>query len=224
MIKLENVSKSYKPEAYALNNVSFEIQRGEFVFLVGVSGSGKSTMLHLLNRQEKVSSGNIFVAGKDLNKLKSWRVPSLRRTVGCIFQDYKLLDDKNVYDNVAFALQVVGDKKSYIAKEVMAILNLVGLTDKSKNFPEELSGGEQQRVAIARAFVSHPLILLADEPTGNLDPKTSEGIMQLLDRISKTGTTVLMATHEKGIVNTMKHRVLELVDGELVRDEQQGSY
>ncbi len=224
MIKLENVAKSYKRGDNVLEGVSFEVARGEFAFLVGVSGSGKSTLLRLLTRQERATDGNVFVAGKHLNKLKSWRVPALRRTVGCVFQDYKLLEDKDVYSNVAYALQVVGRNKREIEKEVPPVLELVGLSAKVKDFPNELSGGEQQRVAIARVFVMRPLILLADEPTGNLDPGTSADIMQLLERISQIGTTVLMATHERGIVDEMRRRVLELDDGRLVRDELGGSY
>lgn len=224
MIKLENVSKSYKPGKNVLEDVSFEIKRGEFAFLVGASGSGKSTLLRLLTRQEIANSGNVFVAGKNLNKLKSWRVPSLRRNVGCVFQDFKLLQNKNIYNNVAYALEVVGHKKSHIAQEVPIVLELVGLSHKAKDFPEELSGGEQQRVAIARVFVMRPYILLADEPTGNLDPKTSAGIVKLLERISETGTTVLMATHEKDIVNLMKRRVIELDDGKMTRDVPIGTY
>lgn len=224
MIKLENVSKSYKPGKNVLDGISFEIKRGEFAFLVGASGSGKSTLLRLLTRQEVANSGDVFVAGKNLNKLKSWRVPSLRRNVGCVFQDYKLLQNKTIYNNVAYALEVVGHKKKHIAREVPITLELVGLSHKADDFPRELSGGEQQRVAIARVVAMRPYILLADEPTGNLDPKTSAGIMQLLGRISETGTTVLMATHEKEIVNSVKYRVIELDDGKLVRDVLGGTY
>ncbi len=225
MIRLEGVSKIYRGQNHALYDVSCEIGRGEFVFLVGPSGSGKSTFLRLLNRQEKPNSGSVFVAGKNVGRLRRWRVPSLRRNVGCVFQDYKLLPNKNVYKNVAFALEVLGHSKSYIRQQVSVILDLVGLADKAWDFPDELSGGEQQRVAVARAFINRPLVLLADEPTGNLDPQTSMGIMQLLMRISDTGTTIVMATHESRLVDMMKRRVLELsVDGELVRDESSGVY
>ncbi len=225
MIRLEGVSKIYRGQNYALRNVSCEIKRGEFVFLVGPSGSGKSTFLRLLNRQEKPNSGSVFVAGRDVGQLRRWRVPSLRRNVGCVFQDYKLLPNKSVYKNVAFALEVLGDSKAHIRQQVSVILDLVGLADKAWDFPDELSGGEQQRVAVARAFINRPMVLLADEPTGNLDPQTSMGIMQLLMRISDTGTTIVMATHESQLVDMMKRRVLELsAGGELVRDESSGVY
>ncbi len=224
MIKLENVSKLYRNKNQALEEISFEIERGEFVFLVGPSGSGKSTLLRLINRQEKASSGLVYVAGKNVGRLRPWRIPGLRRTVGCVFQDYKLLPSKTTYENVAFALVVQGKPKSYIKEQVQPTLEMVGLGGKARDFPSELSGGEQQRVAIARAFVNRPLILLADEPTGNLDPETSQGIMQILERISGLGTTVLMATHESAIVDTMKRRVIQLSSGHLVRDEFGGEY
>ncbi len=225
MIKLENVSKSYKgADAAALQNANIDIGKGEFVFLVGPSGSGKSTFIRLLNKEESPSDGRIFVAGKDIGQLSSWKVPYLRRNIGCIFQDFKLLEKKTVAENVAFALEVIGRPRSVISKQVPAILELVGLSDKLSSFPGELSGGEQQRVSIARAFVNRPLILLADEPTGNLDPTTSVGIMRLLDRINRTGTTVVMATHDRGIVDTMRRRVVELDKGSIVRDQAQGVY
>ncbi len=226
MIKLENVSKSYKggADAAALQNANIDIGKGEFVFLVGPSGSGKSTFIRLLNKEEDPSDGRIFVAGKDIGQLSSWKVPYLRRNIGCIFQDFKLLEKKTVSENVAFALEVIGRPRSVISKQVPAILELVGLSDKLESFPGELSGGEQQRVSIARAFVNRPLILLADEPTGNLDPTTSVGIMRLLDRINRTGTTVVMATHDRGIVDTMRRRVVELDKGNIVRDQAQGVY
>jgi cell division transport system ATP-binding protein len=224
MIQLEAVSKIYKNEVLALHDVSCEIQKGEFVFLVGPSGSGKSTFIRLLNKEEQPDRGRIFVAGKDIGSLSSWKVPYLRRNIGCIFQDFKLLPNKTVSQNVAFALEVIGRPKHVIKTQVPAILELVGLTKKVDNYPDELSGGEQQRVSIARAFVNRPLILLADEPTGNLDPATSVGIMRLLDRINKTGTTVVMATHDRGIVDTMRRRVIELDRGSLVRDQARGVY
>jgi cell division transport system ATP-binding protein len=224
MIKLENVSKLSKGDTAALRSASVDIQKGEFVFLVGPSGSGKSTFLRLLNKEEMPDEGVIFVAGKDIGKLSPWKVPYLRRNIGSIFQDFKLLPKKTVHENVAFALEVIGRPKHVIRKQVPAILELVGLGDKMASFPDELSGGEQQRVSIARAFVNRPLILLADEPTGNLDPATSVGIMRLLDRINRTGTTVVMATHDRGIVDTMRRRVIELDRGVIVRDQARGVY
>ena len=224
MIKLEGVSKIFKGDVVALKNATAEIQRGEFVFLVGPSGSGKSTFIRLLNREEVADSGRIMVAGKDVGALSSWKVPYLRRNIGYIFQDYKLLNKKTVAENVAFGLEVIGRQRNVIRKQVPAILELVGLSTKAERFPDELSGGEQQRVSIARAFVNRPLILLADEPTGNLDPSTSVGIMRLLDRINRSGTTVVMATHDRGIVDTMRRRVIELDRGVVVRDESRGVY
>jgi cell division transport system ATP-binding protein len=224
MITFEEVSKIYKGNVEALRGASATIEKGEFVFLVGPSGSGKSTMLRLINREETADKGRIFVAGKDIARLSSWRVPYLRRNIGCIFQDYKLLQSKNVYENVAFALEVIGRPRQVVKAQVPAILELVGLESKAKNLPQELSGGEQQRVSIARAFVNRPLILLADEPTGNLDPATSVGIMRLLDRINRTGTTVVMATHDRSIVDTMQRRVIELELGGIVRDQARGVY
>ncbi|MCH2413546.1 MAG: cell division ATP-binding protein FtsE [Acidimicrobiales bacterium] len=224
MIRLEGVSKIFKGDVTALREVSVEIQRGEFVFLVGPSGSGKSTFLRLLNREEVADTGRLMVAGKDIGEMRSWKVPYLRREIGYVFQDYKLLSRKTVYENVAFGLEVIGRPRSVIRKQVPFILELVGLTPKAERFPDELSGGEQQRVSIARAFVNRPLILLADEPTGNLDPSTSVGIMRLLDRINRSGTTVVMATHDRGIVDTMRRRVIELDRGVVVRDESRGVY
>jgi len=193
-------------------------------FLVGPSGSGKSTLIRLLNREERAEHGEIFVGGQNLHALPSWKVPHLRRNIGCIFQDFKLLANKTVFENVAFALEVIGRPKHVVRTQVPAIIELVGLADKMENFPNELSGGEQQRVSIARAFVNRPLILLADEPTGNLDPQTSLGIMRLLDRINKTGTTVVMATHDQSIVDAMRRRVIELERGSIVRDQARGVY
>ena len=224
MIKLENVSKVFKGDVVALREANCEINKGEFVFLVGPSGSGKSTLIRMLNKQEEPTSGHIYVAGKDIGELTSWKVPYLRRNIGCVFQDYKLLVNKTVYENVAFALEVIGRPRHVIKTQVPAILELVGLSTKQKNFPDELSGGEQQRVSIARAFVNRPLILLADEPTGNLDPATSVGIMRLLDRINRTGTTVVMATHDRSIVDTMRRRVIELDRGSIIRDQARGVY
>jgi len=224
MIRFETVTKTYKGEVVALREASAEIQRGEFVFLVGPSGSGKSTFIRLINREEVPDAGKILVAGKDVSSLSSWKVPYLRRNIGYVFQDYKLLPKKTVAENVAFALEVIGRPRPIIKRQVPAILELVGLSRKADRLPEELSGGEQQRVSIARAFVNRPLILLADEPTGNLDPATSVGIMRLLDRINRSGTTVVMATHDRGIVDTMRRRVIELDRGMLVRDESRGVY
>jgi cell division transport system ATP-binding protein len=225
VIRFDNVTKTYAQQTRpALNDVSLEVEKGEFVFLVGASGSGKSTFLRLALREEKPSQGRIYVAGKDLAKLSPWKVPGLRRQVGTVFQDFRLLPNKSVFQNVAFALEVIGRPRSQIAKVVPEVLDLVGLADKHARLPSELSGGEQQRVAIARAFVNRPMILIADEPTGNLDPTTSIGIMKLLDRINRTGTTVLMATHDAGIVDQMRKRVIELEDGRVVRDQNRGVY
>jgi cell division transport system ATP-binding protein len=225
MISLRNVTKTYyRGNVVALSDVTLDIAKGEFVFLVGPSGSGKSTFLELLTKEENPDSGTIHVAGKEINRLSSWKVPYLRRNIGCVFQDFKLLPNKTVYDNVAFALEVIGRPRHVIRKQVPAILDLVGLSDKMQNLPDELSGGEQQRVSIARAFVNRPLILLADEPTGNLDPTTSLGIMRLLDRINRTGTTVVMATHDRTIVDQMRRRVVELDRGSVVRDQQRAVY
>jgi cell division transport system ATP-binding protein len=224
MIRLDHVTKTYKGTTVALDDVSVEIEKGEFVFLVGSSGSGKSTFLRLLLREDLPDKGRIIEAGRDIVALPKWRVPYLRRNIGCVFQDFRLLPTKTVAENVAFALEVIGRSKSVIDTQVPQILELVGLGHKLDSLPNELSGGEQQRVAIARAFVNRPLILLADEPTGNLDPATSEGIMGLLDRINRTGTTVVMATHDRAMVDRMRRRVLELDHGKLVRDQVRGVY
>jgi cell division transport system ATP-binding protein len=224
MIRTVDVVKDYKVGVRAVDNISIDIEKGEFVFLVGPSGSGKSTFLKLLTKEEMPTEGDIFVAGKNLNTLPRWRVPYLRRNVGCVFQDFKLLPSKTVFENVAFGLEVIGRPRSVVHRQVPQILELVGLGEKLDRFPEELSGGEQQRVSIARAFVNRPLILLADEPTGNLDPATSVGIMRLLDRINRTGTTVLMATHDHAIVDSMRRRVIELEGGRIVRDQSRGIY
>ncbi|MGB9373349.1 MAG: cell division ATP-binding protein FtsE [Jiangellales bacterium] len=225
MIRFDSVSKVYpKTSRAALSDVSVELVKGEFVFLVGESGSGKSTFLRLVLREERPSSGHIQVAGKDLARLSQWKVPALRRQIGTVFQDFRLLPNKTVAQNVAFALQVIGKSRKEISEDVPEVLDLVGLDGKEDRLPHQLSGGEQQRVAIARAFVNKPLILLADEPTGNLDPATSVGIMKLLDRINRTGTTVVMATHDQSIVDQMRKRVVELSGGELVRDQSRGVY
>jgi cell division transport system ATP-binding protein len=224
MIKLQGVSKVYNSEVTAVRDASFDIPKGEFVFLVGASGSGKSTLLRLMNRQERPERGEVWVAGREINRMSDSKVPYLRRNIGNIFQDYKLLPNKTVFENVAFALEVIGRPKHVIRQQVPAVLDLVGLAGKQERFPHQLSGGEQQRVSIARAFVNRPLILLADEPTGNLDPGTGEGIMRLLDRINKTGTTVVMATHDQRIVNMMRRRVIQLDRGVIVRDQVRGVY
>ena len=224
MIKCVDVIKHYKGDVHALKGVTLDIEKGEFVFVVGPSGSGKSTFLKLLTKEEEPTSGEIYVAGKNLSTLPRWRVPYLRRNVGCVFQDFKLLPNKTVFENVAFGLEVIGRPRSVVQRQVPQILELVGLGEKLDRFPEELSGGEQQRVSIARAFVNRPLILLADEPTGNLDPATSVGIMRLLDRINRTGTTVVMATHDHAIVDSMRRRVIELEGGLIVRDQSRGIY
>ena len=224
MIKFESVTKAYRSDSVALRDANVDINKGEFVFLVGPSGSGKSTFMRLVNKSERPEEGRIFVAGKDIGELPGYKVPYLRRNIGAVFQDFKLLPNKTVSENVAFALEAIGRPRHVVRTQVPAILDLVGLSKKSENYPHELSGGEQQRVSIARAFVNRPLILLADEPTGNLDPATSVGIMKLLDRINRTGTTVVMATHDRGIVDTMRRRVIELDRGRIVRDQARGVY
>lgn len=225
MIEFDDVTMIYKRGAQpALSHVTATIERGEFAFLVGKSGSGKSTFMSLIYRENRPTSGNITVVGKRVNTLSRWRVPHLRRQIGTVFQDFRLLERKTVYDNVALAMQVIGRPRSAIKKDVPAVLEMVDLGDKGGRLPHELSGGEQQRVAIARAMVNRPQILLADEPTGNLDPRTSLGIMRLLDRINRAGTTVLMATHDDEIVDQMRKRVIELKDGRVIRDQDRGVY
>ncbi len=225
MIRLEHVTKSYAAGSRpALLDVDVDIEKGEFVFLVGSSGSGKSTFLRLLLKEERPTSGRVRVAGKDLGSLSSWKVPALRRSIGCVFQDFRLLPNKTVTQNVAFALEVIGKPRHQVARIVPEVLELVGLEGKGDRMPDELSGGEQQRVAVARAFANRPMILIADEPTGNLDPGTSIGIMKLLDRINRTGTTVVMATHDAAIVDSMRRRVVELSHGRVVRDQDRGVY
>ena len=225
MIRLEHVSKVYKTSTRpALEDVTVDVDKGEFVFLIGASGSGKSTFLRLLLREEVPTKGRVYVANFDVVRMARRRVPRLRQSIGCVFQDFRLLHNKTVAENVAFALEVIGKPRNTIRKVVPEVLELVGLEGKANRMPHELSGGEQQRVAIARAFVNRPLMLLADEPTGNLDPNTSVGIMKLLDRINRTGTTVLMATHDHSIVDSMRRRVVELSLGQVVRDDSRGVY
>ncbi len=225
MISFSSVTKIYpRSSAPALDRVSLDVDRGEFVFLVGSSGSGKSTFLRLILREDVPSSGSIMVAGRDVARLHSWKVPHLRRQIGVVFQDFRLLANKTVDENVAFALQVIGASRHHIAQVVPETLELVGLADKGRRLPHELSGGEQQRVAVARAYVNRPQILLADEPTGNLDPETSRGIMRVLERINRAGTTVVMATHDTSIVDEARKRVVGLDDGRVVRDDAQGLY
>jgi cell division transport system ATP-binding protein len=225
MIRFEKVVKSYPGQGHpALDHVTVDVEKGEFVFLVGASGSGKSTALRLVLRETRPTEGRVYVAGKEINRLAGWKVPRLRRQIGTVFQDFRLLPNKTVSENVAFALQVIGKGKAEIKSLVPETLELVGLDGKGDRLPDELSGGEQQRVAIARAFVNRPMILIADEPTGNLDPTTSVGIMKLLDRINRTGTTVVMATHDAGVVDQMRKRVIELDAGRVIRDQSQGVY
>ncbi len=224
MIRLENVTKVYEGGTIAANDVSLDIPKGVFIFLVGPSGSGKSTLIRLMLRDEPVTRGKIWVAGKDITTLPKWKIPYLRRSVGTVFQDYKLLPNKTVAENVGFALEVLGRPRSVIAPQVAQVLELVGLADKAKRYPRQLSGGEQQRVSVARAFVNRPPIMLCDEPTGNLDPKTSVGIMRLLDRINRTGTTIVMATHDHAIVDAMARRVVALDEGKVIRDDALGTY
>jgi cell division transport system ATP-binding protein len=224
MILFDGVTKTYQGGVVGLSDVSVQIDKGEFVFLVGPSGSGKSTFIKLLLKELDVTTGNLIVGGRSLPKLKRSKVPTLRRNIGCVFQDFKLLPNRSVYQNVAYALQVQGKSRAEIRKKVPDIIGLVGLADKGDRFPHELSGGEQQRVSVARAFVNHPPLLIADEPTGNLDPDTSVGIMQLLYRINRAGTTVVMATHDREMVDKMRRRVIQLEGGRVVRDDRRGGY
>jgi len=224
MIEFKKVSKVYGDGTTALKDITLSVKKGEFLFLVGPSGSGKSTFIKLIIREIYATSGSILVAGRNICNLKTNRIPQLRRNIGCVFQDFKLLPNKTIFENVAFALEVIG-KPGYVIKvQVPQVLQLVGLHNKMKSYPYQLSGGEQQRVSIARAFVNRPPVLLADEPTGNLDPVTSDGIMKLLSRISLVGTTVIMATHNRSVVNSMRRRVVELERGEIVRDQKRGVY
>ncbi len=225
MIRFENVSKQYKnSQRPALTDINLDIEQGEFVFLVGSSGSGKSSLLRLLLKEETATSGNVSIDGLDVGKLSNRKVPALRRTLGIVFQDFRLLPSKSVFDNVAFGMEVIGKNRKEIRERVPEVIELVGLEGKEDRLPSELSGGEQQRVALARAFINQPKILLADEPTGNLDPSTSVGIMKLLDRINRTGTTILMATHDVAIVDQMRKRIVQLEHGTIVRDQQRGMY
>jgi cell division transport system ATP-binding protein len=224
MIVFEDVTKIYEPNVHALRDVSFVIDKGEFVFVVGASGSGKSTVIRLLLKELEPTQGRIVVGGRDLGRLSRRKVPLLRRNVGCVFQDFKLLPNRTTAENVAYALKVQGESRSAIRNKVPEVLALVGLTHKVNSYPDELSGGEQQRVSIARAFVNHPPLLVCDEPTGNLDPDTSVGIMQLLYRINRSGTTILMVTHDRELVDKMRKRVIALEDGVLARDERRGGY
>ena len=224
MIEFKNVSKIYDEDTIALKNINLSIKKGEFIFLVGPSGSGKTTFIKLVIKEFDESSGSIYIAGRNISNLKANRIPQLRRNVGCVFQDFKLLPNRTVFENVAFALEVIGKPSYEIKVQVPQVLKLVGLYNKLNSYPHQLSGGEQQRVSIARAFVNRPPVLLADEPTGNIDPGTSEGIMKILSRINLIGATVLMATHDRNIVNSMRRRVVELEEGEIIRDQKRGVY
>ena len=224
MILLEGVTKVFEGGTVALRDIDLDIKKGEFLFVVGPSGSGKTTLISLVLRELRVTRGKIWVAGKDITKMPTWKVPHLRRSVGTVFQDYKLLPSRTVAENVGFALEVLGRPRSVIDRQVQQVLELVGLQTKGDRYPRQLSGGEQQRVSVARAFVNRPPILLADEPTGNLDPATSVGIMRVLDRVNRTGTTVLMATHDHAIVDAMRRRVVQLERGKIIRDETRGTY
>ncbi|HEL2057195.1 TPA: cell division ATP-binding protein FtsE [Streptococcus suis] len=224
IIEMKDVSKKYGNGTTALRGVSINVEPGEFAYIVGPSGAGKSTFIKLLYREEKIDKGHLKVGKFDLSKIKKKDVPLLRRSVGVVFQDYKLLPKKTVFENIAYAMEVIGEKPRNIKKRVMEVLDLVGLKHKIRSFPNELSGGEQQRIAIARAIVNNPKVLIADEPTGNLDPENSWEIMHLLERINLQGTTVLMATHNSQIVNTLRHRVIAIEDGRVVRDEAEGEY
>ena len=224
IIQMENISKEYPNGVTALHDLSVKIDSGEFVYVVGHSGAGKSSFLKLIYREEKASSGEIIVNGYDLMKMKNKEIPYFRRDIGTIFQDYKLLPNKTVYENIAYAMQVIGKKNKDIKKRVYEVLDLVGLAHKDRMFPDQLSGGEQQRVAIARAIVNMPTVLVADEPTGNLDPENSWEIMEILEQINMQGTTVIMGTHNINIVNTIKHRVLTIDSGEIIEDDENGEY
>jgi cell division transport system ATP-binding protein len=224
MIVFDGVAKVYEPDVVALRDISFVIEKGEFVFVVGASGSGKSTIIRLLLKEIEPTNGRVIVGGRDLGRLKRSKVPMLRRNVACVFQDFKLLPNRTAYENVAYALKVQGEGRDSIRKKVPEVLTLVGLGSKMNSLPDELSGGEQQRVSIARAVVNHPPLLVCDEPTGNLDPDTSVGIMQLLYRINRAGTTILMATHDREMVDKMRKRVIALDFGRLARDERRGGY
>jgi cell division transport system ATP-binding protein len=224
LIRFRRVTKVYQGNIYALDDVTVDIEKKEFVFIVGPSGAGKSTFIKLLLKEEEPTNGQVYIADTNLADIKKWKIPYLRRKVGCVFQDFKLLPQKTVYENVAYALEVTGRPRRVVESYVPEVLRLVGLSHKLDSYPDELSGGEQQRVSIARSFVNRPPILLADEPTGNIDPSMSVGIVKLLERINNTGTTVIMATHDQDIVNTFKKRVVELRDGRVIRDQDRGVY
>jgi cell division transport system ATP-binding protein len=224
MLRMRNVSKVYHNGTVALTSINLTVDKGEMVFIVGQSGAGKSTLFKLINRKELPTTGEVWVGRKSVPDLKKSEIPIFRRNVGMIYQDFKLLPNKTTFDNIAFALEVIEASRREILRQVPAVLELVGLRDKGKAYPHELSGGEQQRVSLARAIVNRPIVLMADEPTGNLDPETSWGIMDLLVEINRRGTTVLMATHNKDIVNRMRRRVIALEDGKIIRDEQRGAY
>jgi len=224
LIRMRRVTKVYKGNIYALEDVTLDIEKGEFVFLVGPSGSGKSTFIKLLIKEEEPTGGQIYIADNNIGELRKWKVPYLRRKIGCVFQDFRLLPHKTVFQNVAFAMEVTGKSRQVVDQQVPEILKLVGLGHKLDAFPDELSGGEQQRVSIARAFINRPPILLADEPTGNVDPSLATGIVKLLEKINSVGTTVIMATHDKDIVNTFRKRVIALENGRVIRDQDRGVY
>ncbi|WP_458012073.1 cell division ATP-binding protein FtsE [Candidatus Solincola sp.] len=224
MIRMRRVTKIYKGNVYALEDVTLDVEKGEFVFLVGPSGSGKTTLIKLLIKEEEPTSGQIYIADTNINQLRKWKIPYLRRKIGCVFQDFKLLPHKTVFQNVAYAMEVTGKSRRLIEQQVPEVLKLVGLGHKLDAFPDELSGGEQQRVAIARAFINRPPILLADEPTGNVDPSLGVGIVRLLEKINSTGTTVIVATHDKNIVDAFRKRVIALENGRIIRDQDRGVY
>ncbi len=224
MIRLRRVTKIYKGNVYALEDATVDIERGEFAFLVGPSGSGKTTFIKLLIKEEEPTSGQIYIADTNINQMRKWKVPYLRRKIGCVFQDFKLLPHKTVFQNVGYAMEVTGKSRRITDQQVPEVLKLVGLGHKLDAFPDELSGGEQQRVAIARAFINRPPILLADEPTGNVDPSLGEGIVRLLEKINSSGTTVIMSTHDKSIVNTFRKRVIAMENGRIIRDQDRGVY
>ncbi|MDI6873232.1 MAG: cell division ATP-binding protein FtsE [Actinomycetota bacterium] len=221
---MRRVTKIYKGNVYALEDVTLDVEKGEFVFLVGPSGSGKTTLIKLLIKEEEPTSGQIYIADTNINQLRKWKIPYLRRKIGCVFQDFKLLPHKTVFQNVAYAMEVTGKSRRLIEQQVPEVLKLVGLGHKLDAFPDELSGGEQQRVAIARAFINRPPILLADEPTGNVDPSLGVGIVRLLEKINSTGTTVIVATHDKNIVDAFRKRVIALENGRIIRDQDRGVY
>jgi len=224
MVKFENISKIYPPNSVALDDVSFEVEEKEFISLVGKSGAGKTTLLKMLLVEEKPTTGQVFFDGKDVHKIKPGKLPELRRKIGAVFQDYKLLPSKTVYENIAYAMEVVGASDSEIARDVAEVLDIVGLSNKTRNFPAQLSGGEKQRVAIARAMIHRPEVILADEPTGNLDPYHTLDIIRLLLKINEFGTTVILATHNKDVINSLGKRVITLQDGKIIRDEERGRF